>query len=631
MCGITGFVDFTRNSTAESLRSMVCTLNHRGPDDKGTEVVETDYAKVGMGQSRLSIIDLSEGGHQPMRLGQLVIVYNGEIYNFQEIKEKLTQLGHSFQSNSDTEVILHAFQEWGDKAVHRFIGMFAFVIFDEDKLEVKCFRDRTGVKPFYYWFRDDLFLFGSELKALAEHPKFTKEVEEKVLPSYLQHGYIPSPYSIFKDCFKLEPGHYLTLDLTTKGLSKHIYWSVLDYYAQPKLDIRYKEAKDQLHELLVSAFQYRMVADVPVGVFLSGGYDSTAVTAILQAHSDSQLQTFTIGFEEGNNEAPYAKKTANFLGTKHTEYICTTSEAQEIIPQLPYFYDEPFGDSSAIPTTLVSRLARKTVTVALSADGGDEVFCGYNSYFRLNQLNNQLNRVPNSLKPAVSRLYPLIKAVKTGANPDLQHKAASAVESLNKDELKQLQLLFQRMNEKPQYYVASFFKHPVKSTPSPFAHNGVHFSDPLEVAMAVGYQSYLQNDILTKVDRATMSISLEGREPLLDHRIIEFAARLPLSFKYGGGNNGKKILKDIVHEYAPKEMMDRPKSGFSLPIYRWLRNDLSYLLDEYLSEEALEWSGVWNTEFVSKQVRDFRANKLHYSPLIWYLLMFQMWWKRWMM
>lgn len=630
MCGITGFIDFNKKTDKAILESMVHSLHHRGPDDRGLEIIRSDKAAVGLGQSRLSIIDLTEGGHQPMRFENTLIVFNGEIYNYKEIKAELKALGHTFISSSDTEVILHAFHEWGDQAILRFIGMFAFALYDHNKQEIKFFRDRPGVKPFYYWYQDGLFLFGSELKALMAHPFFKKEINIEVLPSYLHLGYIPSPHSIFKECLKLNPGHQLTFDLKTRQISISQYWDVLHYYKSPKLDISYEEAKERMHSILKSAFNYRMVADVPVGVFLSGGYDSTAVAAMIQSEQKSRLRTFTIGFEEGNNEAPFAKQTANYFGTDHTEYICTTKEAQDIIPDLPYYYDEPFGDSSAIPTALVSRLARKSVTVALSADGGDEVLCGYGSYFNLNQLNNHLNKVPRNLKPVFSPFSSLLKHLSLPVDVSLKHKASSALEAMNKDELKQIQLLFQRMFEKPQSYIASFFNSDIKPIKSPYELDYNGFDQPLEVAMAADYKSYLNNDILTKVDRATMSISLEGREPLLDHRIVEFAARLPLSYKYSGGNYGKRILKDIVHDYIPKEMMDRPKSGFSLPIYSWLRGDLGYLLDEYLSEEALTKPGIWNVKFVSRQVALFRCGKLHYTPLIWYMLMFQMWWKKWM-
>ena len=508
--------------------------------------------------------------------------------------------------------------------------MFSFAIYNAKTEKLTLYRDRAGVKPMYYFEHKGIFLFGSELKALMAHPRFEKEINSNVLLQYFQLGYIPAPHTIFKHCYKLKPGHRLDYDLSSKSYSTVPYWNVRDYYAAPKLSMDYPEAKDALKDLLVSAFQYRMVSDVPVGVFLSGGYDSTAVASILQTHQSEKIKTFTIGFEEGNNEAPFAKETAVYLGTDHHEYICTTSEAQKIIPQLPFFYDEPFGDSSAIPTSLVSQMARKEVTVALSADGGDEVFCGYNSYFNLQKQMATLNRVPSALKSAFSALAPLTSISSGLVSPGLKHKARSALASLDTNDHRQASQLFQKMKEKPLSYLRKFFSKDIGQTSSPYAMDYTNFDTPLEGAMAADYLSYLPDDILTKVDRATMSVSLEGRDPLLDHRIIEFAARLPLDYKYGGGNEGKRILKDIVHDYVPRKMMDRPKAGFSLPIYSWLRGDLSYLVEEHLSESALARSGLFNVPFVKRQVDLFMDRKLHYSPLIWYLLMFQMWWDEWM-
>jgi asparagine synthase (glutamine-hydrolysing) len=628
MCGITGFIDYQDTSSKDLLTTMVKTLTHRGPDDYGVEIISNSNANIGLGQSRLSIIDLSQAGHQPMHYQHLSIVFNGEIYNYKSIRKDLEELGHKFFSDTDTEVILRGVAEWGQQAVHRFIGMFVYAIYDSNTQCLTITRDRAGVKPLYYWINNGLFLFGSELKALMAHPRFEKEIDLRVMPSYLHHGYIPTPYSIFKNCYKLQPGHHLTFSLSNQIIEIRSYWDVLTYYRQPKMNINYKDAKGELHEILKSAFNYRMVADVPVGVFLSGGFDSTAVASVLQAQRTEKLKTFTIGFEGGNNEAPYARQTAELLGTDHTEYICTTEEGQAIIPTLPYYYDEPFGDSSAIPTTLVSRIAREKVTVALSADGGDETFCGYNSYFKLNQLNQRLNLVPAGLKSSSKLFASLAKTLPV--NKVTRHKAVSALEAVQQNEAQQLQLLFKRMNEKPKSYVANYFNNPIIAYSSPYEINIQDFNFPGEIALAIDYKSYLQNDILTKVDRATMSVSLEGREPLLDHSIIEYVARLPFDYKYAGGENGKRILKDIVYQYVPKAMMDRPKSGFSLPIYDWLLGDLDYLLDEYLSKEALSWSGVFNVDFVYGQVTLFKKKKMHYSPIIWYLLMFQMWWKQWM-
>lgn len=629
MCGITGYIDFNKRTDQEIIGKMVQTIRHRGPDDFGAENFESSYAIIGLGQARLSIIDLSEAGHQPMHFQNLIIVFNGEIYNYKEIKAELEKKGHSFKSSSDTEVVLHAFYEWGHQAIHRFIGMFALCIYDKTKEELILIRDRAGVKPLYYYYKNGLFLFASELKPFMKHPAFAKLIDQQVLPLYLQYGYIPSPHSIFQNCYKLNAGSRLILKLKNQAIKISNYWNVSSFYTKPKLTINYEEAKTELHQLLKSALNYRMVADVPVGIFLSGGYDSTAVAAILQSQHMERLKTFTIGFEEGNNEAPYAEETSKYIGTDHTEFICTTKEAQNIIPNLPYYYDEPFADSSAIPTMLVSKIAKKGVSVALSADAGDEVFCGYEHYSKLNNHLKYLNVVPEMLKPIIRQIgLGLVNFLPL--NESNYHKVHSFFKSLNKDQLKQSQELFQLSIEKPYSYLNLFLSNPLPGRISPFNLDTNGFHNPTEVAMAFDYKVYLQNDILTKVDRATMSVSLEGREPLVDHRLIEFAAQLPIEYKYDG-NTKKRILKDIVHEYIPKEMMDRPKTGFSLPIYDWLRNDLSYLIDEYLNKEALSWSGLLNEEFISIEVCKFREKKLYYFPIIWYLLMFQMWFKKWVM
>ncbi|MCH7412060.1 asparagine synthase (glutamine-hydrolyzing) [Belliella sp. R4-6] len=631
MCGITGFIDFNNNTTKETLQGMVSSMSHRGPDDSGIELFQENNCLIGFGQARLSIIDLSDAGHQPMEYNHFTIVFNGEIYNYKDVRSELEAIGHVFSTQTDTEVILQSFEEWGISCVDRFIGMFAFVIYDKQTKKMYAFRDRAGVKPFYYYHHKNLFLFGSELKALMAHPFFEKTIDTSVLPNYFNYGYIAAPYTIFINTHKLLPGHILELDITTQKITQTKYWDLRRYYLKPKLDLSYPEIKSEVKSLMQSAFDYRMVADVPVGVFLSGGYDSTAVTALLQGKSSKALKTFTIGFEEGNNEAPFAAETAKYLGTDHTEYICTTKEAQEIISTLSLYFDEPFGDSSAIPTILVSKLAKEDVTVALSADAGDEIFCGYDSYFNLHAFLQKLDNVPKIFKGNWTKT--LTKSIQKNGfinQSKNAHHLTSVLGVLNEEPLQKSADLFQAMAEKPVGYIDSIFKKKISPYSSSFEINTSGFQHPLEVAMNIDFNSYLPNDILTKVDRATMSVSLEGREPLLDHRLAAYVAQIPMKFK-SDGISGKKILKDIVHDYVPKSMMDRPKAGFSLPIYTWLRGDLSYLLDEYLSKEALGISGLFNVDFLIGEIEKFKEKKLHYSPIIWYLLMFQMWYKRWIL
>jgi len=629
MCGIAGFIDFNKKTKQEIIGQMVHTMQHRGPDDQGAENYDCIDALIGMGQARLSIIDLSPAGHQPMHYKNLSVIFNGEIYNYKEIRKELVKSGHLFISDSDTEVILHAYEEWGHMFVHQLIGMFVIVVYDRANNKITFFRDRAGVKPIFYYWNKEMFIYASELKALFVHPDFKKTINNSALALYFDFGYIPAPYSIFNNTFKIEPGKTLSIDLTSKRISIDAYWKIEEFYCKPKYNISYQDAKAEVSKLLNSACNYRMVADVPVGVFLSGGYDSAVVTAILQKDRTEKLKTFTIGFEEGNNEAPFASETAKYLGTDHHEFICTTREAQAIIPDLPYFYDEPFADSSAIPTTLVSQLARKHATVALSADGGDEVFAGYGSYFKLDKYLNNLNFVPDLFKSSLRPVLKLLSQIAPQSMPDLTHKIKGISVALNKNRKDQAAELFRLSNSLPDSYMNKLFLNSPDKYSTKYSGNFKDFSNEIEIALAVDYQMYLQNDILTKVDRATMSVSLEGREPLLDHRLIEFAVQLPLSYKYDG-ITGKRILKDIVYDYIPKEMMDRPKSGFSLPIYTWLRGDLSYLIDEYLCNDSLTKSGLFNLSFVVKQVDLFKKNKLHYQPFIWKLLMFQMWYFRWM-
>jgi asparagine synthase (glutamine-hydrolysing) len=629
MCGIAGYIDFNKRTQADVITQMVKILHHRGPDDKGAEQYYEETAIIGLGQARLSIIDLSKSGHQPMHYNDNCIVFNGEIYNFKEIKQELEKMGHKFISNSDTEVILHGYEQWGTEFVHQLIGMFIIAIYDKRNRKVIFIRDRTGVKPIYYYWNDGLFIFASELKAFHIHSDFIKRIDKNALALYFDFGYFPAPYAVFENTYKIEPGKILTIDLNAKAISIDTYWNIEDYYCKPKFNFSYQDAKSQIRDLLISAFNYRMVADVPVGIFLSGGYDSAAVTAILQKDRTEKLKTFTIGFEEGNNEAPYSRETAKFLGTDHTEFICTTKEAQAIIPTLSFFYDEPFADSSAIPTMLVSQVARNHVTVALSADAGDEIFVGYTHYFRLYSYLNKLNRVPNSLKSSFQPLLNLFSDMVPMTTPVLKHKIKGFAKALNQDKLYQTAQLYRISSSLPEFYMRNLFLNVPLKNSTKYNGNFAAFANELEVLLAIDYQMYLQNDILTKVDRATMSVSLEGREPFLDHRLVEFAVQLPIEYKYDG-ITGKRILKEIVHEYIPKEMMLRPKAGFTLPIYSWLAGDLSYLIDDYLNEKAIEESGLFNTNFVMKQIKLFRENKFHYKPFIWKLLMFQMWYARWM-
>jgi asparagine synthase (glutamine-hydrolysing) len=630
MCGITGFIDFNKRSSEEVLVRMNNCMVHRGPDDKGTYFDLGSEQAIGLAQRRLSILDLSPLGHQPMFFENYIIVFNGEVYNFKEIRTELESFGYDFKSDSDTEMILKAFHKWGIACLEKFIGMFAFVLYDTNTQSITIVRDRAGVKPLFYYWQNNIFLFGSELKALVAHPDFKKELDMNAAALFLTYNYVPAPYTIYKQTNKLLPGHYAILDLKNKSLEIKKYWDVFDSYNKPKLDISEKEAMDHVEGLFKSAFNYRMVADVPVGVFLSGGYDSTAVTSVLQASNTNKIKTFTIGFDvPAFNEAGEAKKIAAYLGTEHTEYYCTPKEAFEIIPQLPDIYDEPFADNSTIPTVLVSRLARKSVTVALSADGGDEIFAGYDKFNRAKAFTEQLPGFVQALAGnAMSMVEPeSIPYFNKKYNFSTRYRKMRKIWK-SRDGLIALKTISQFM---PEEEVQIFCKNHVDWYPTAFDSGNQlnNNSDLINKMLSIDYKTFLSDNNLNKMDRATMSVSLEGREPLLDQRIIEFVAQLPSTLKVKNGVN-KYLLKQIVHKYVPKQMMDRPKMPFVAPINIWFQNELKDFFLQYLDKDRLEKQGIFNPEPII-QLRDsyLKGNKENVQKL-WNLLVFQMWYDRWM-
>lgn len=632
MCGISGFVDFSKKTDEAILQKMNRMLTHRGPDGEGYGIYQNEKAVIGLGHRRLSIIDLTEGGSQPQTFGSLHITFNGEIYNYEEIKKELEAKGHTFHSHSDTEVILHSYAEWGSDCLRRFIGMFAFVIYDEHKKKIFACRDRPGVKPFIYYWKDGLFLFGSELKAIMQHPFFPKHINNDTIAAYMQYGFVPTPHCIFHDTYKLKPGHFLELDIDRASVKTTQYWNVYDAYNKPLLKIDLPDAISETEKLLTSAFQYRMVSDVPVGVFLSGGYDSSCVTALLQANNTEKIKTFTIGVADtGLNEAPFAKEIAARLGTDHTEYYCTEKEALEIVPQLPFFYDEPFADSSAIPTTLVSKVAREKVTVALSADGGDEIFAGYNRYDYAQKFGKTLQNLPGFVRKGAASIMDVLPAssIPVLNKKYLFHSRYEKVKTLLKNPSRQnvLMSMTQQMNESD---INELFKKSVSRLATAFDSEELKKENHSVITymMAVDYQTYLLDDILQKVDRAAMSVSLEGREPFLDQRVIEWAAQLPMEYKYNKGNK-KFILKEIVHKYLPKEMMDRPKMGFGIPIATWLLNDLKPFVEKYFDEAFINQQDIFNNSEIQRIKSSFYDGKKERAEKIWYLLMFQMWYDKW--
>ncbi len=633
MCGISGFIDFNKMMEKDTLKEMTDVLHHRGPDDSGYGFHALEEANIGLGHRRLSILDLSKHGHQPMSYKELEIIYNGEVYNFAQIKKELESFGYDFVSHSDTEVILKSWHKWGVKCIDKFNGMFAFAVLDKKRRKVYLFRDRAGVKPLYWYEKNSTILFASELKSFHKFDKFDKEINIEAVALFLRYQYIPQPHSIFKFCKKLRAGHYLEIDLPNKKVSERKYWDVIDHYNKPKLDISLDEAIERTQTLLERAFEYRMVSDVPVGIFLSGGYDSSIVTALLQKNRTQKLKTFTIGFhEKGFDEAPYAAKVAEYLGCDHTEYYCTQKDALKIIPDLAYIYDEPFADASAIPTTLVSSLARKKVTVSLSADGGDEVFAGYDKYTQTLRYHNFFKKFPNFLHDPMTSIMDMI-------NPEyipVMNKTYNFKTRYEKvKEILKSKNCVEAMDYTGMYFTASqtrsILKKELNGIETDFAKATTlnDENDDINKMLAIDYKTYLCDDILTKIDRATMSVSLEGREPLLDYTIIEFAARLPSQYKYKNENK-KYILKEITHKYLPKEIMDRPKMGFGVPIYDWFKDELKEYFLIYLDEERLKREGIFNVDEIIRLRDKYLNAEAENVEKLWSILMFEMWYERWM-
>jgi len=631
MCGIVGFID--KNKSISILSDMLEIQSYRGPDDSG--VYFDAKSGVHFGHNRLSIQDLSSHGHQPFvsDCENYVIVFNGEVYNFKSIKEELQSLGYQFISKSDTEVILYSYKEWGIECIEKFIGMFAFALLDRIQNKLILVRDRAGVKPLYYYTDEKQFIFSSEIKSFHKYPKFKKKQNIEVLPYFFQFGYIPAPYTIFKNCFKLEAGHYLEYNIQNTTFKINKYWDVNDFYLQDKITKNEDAILEDIENILDDAIDLRMVSDVPVGVFLSGGYDSSLVAAILAKKQGKKINTFTIGFDdEKYNEAKHAKSIAQYLGTDHTEYYMKNSDMLELVESLPFYYDEPFGDSSALPMMIVSKLAREHVTVALSADGGDEAFCGYSKYFFLNKFQDIFS---NSFKREVLKVglnlfsvdsvayinEKLPKNIKQTNIKDKYTKFQRAINSSSLEEMFENASSYVDKNE-----IARFLK--VNKSQELFNKwekiGNIEF---LNQMMAIDYKLFMSDDVLTKVDRATMSVSLEGREPLLDHRIIEYMARVPLDIKYKN-RQGKYLLREVLYKYLPKEMVDKPKSGFQIPLNEWLRDELKPLVLKYLDETMLDKT-IFNIKEITQLKKRFFAG-VDIGTTIWFILMYQMWKEKWL-
>jgi asparagine synthase (glutamine-hydrolysing) len=627
MCGLTGFLGPSRPATElrATVRRMSDAIVHRGPDDSGAFI---DAANgLGLGFRRLAIVDLSEAGHQPMlsASGRYVIVFNGEVYNYEAIRRELLSEGVApeFRGHSDTEVMLAAIEAWGlERAVKRFIGMFAFALWDTRERVLHLVRDRMGVKPMYYGFSRGTFFFGSELKSLRRHPDFEGNVDRSAVAAYLRFLYVPAPLSIYKGICKQTPGTIVTLTAGATDVRTTTYWSAQEA-AERGVRERFrgneKEAIDELDSLLRDAVALRMVADVPLGVFLSGGIDSTLVTALMQAQAAQPVKTFTIGFSEGAyNEAEYAATIARHLGTAHTELYVTPREAMDVIPKLPRMYDEPFADSSQIPTYLVSLMARQYVTVSLSGEGGDEVFGGYRRYFEGQRVLRTFGRVPGPLRRAIGRG---ISAIPPRRWDRLlawrQPQAGTQMTKLAR-------VLGARSLDDFYWDVVSHWPANIVRDASAPALPSTRLSNPVERMMLLDQLTYLPDDILAKVDRASMAASLEAREPLLDHRVVELAWSLPPEMKVRGGT-GKKILRDVLDRYVPRPLIDRPKMGFKVPIDTWLTGPLRGWAEELLDEKHLREQALLDVAAVRNVWNDFVQGRTRQQDHVWAMLMLQAW------
>lgn len=628
MCGIAGYWSLNNTKTDSHLiNTMAQAIEHRGPDDIGVFLDDG----LALGHTRLSIHDLSSSGHQPMFTSsqRWVIVFNGEIYNYRELREELlTETNYQFHSESDTEVLLNAIEYWGvATTLNKSVGMFAFAAFDRDSKQLYLARDRFGEKPLYYGIQNNVFGFASEIKSLKllKQLGWQFEINRQALATYMRFGYVPTPCCIFQHIGKLEPGSYMVIN--SSGQEKlEYYWRAIDVINKQQFLGTFSEATSVLEEKLKQALELQMQADVPLGAFLSGGIDSSTIVALMQSMSSQKINTFSIGFNEAEfNEAEYARAVAKHLGTNHTDLYLTEQQSLDVIPSLPCLYDEPFADSSQIPTYLVSKIAKSKVAVSLSGDAGDELFGGYNRYFLANTVKdkilanaaiywaviniprfglNWLSKLPLKQAHLFDKLMKLQNIVRNGKNSP-------------EDLYKQICSQNYQSNLVLQAQEYSIFDGTQRT-------EGVGSLTFQEWMMFVDSQTYMMDDILTKVDRAAMAVSLETRVPFLDHRVYEFAWQLPLEYKIKNGI-GKRVLRSVLHRYVPKELIERPKMGFGIPLAKWLRNDLKDWAASLLAPQKIEQQGYLNSRVVSQYWQQHQSGKRNWQAALWTILMFQAW------
>lgn len=629
----------TRSEAMSVLRAMGQNILHRGPDDAGEWF--DDVSGLGLAHRRLSIQDLSSAGHQPMPSpsGRYVIAFNGEIYNHLELRQSLKKIGamSNWKGHSDTETLVAGFDAWGVQlTIEQAVGMFAMAVWDNVDEQLFLVRDRAGEKPLYYGWQGSSFLFGSELKALTAHPDFERNICRDALTVFFRHNYIPGPHCIWQGIKKLLPGCLLVCDLKRKTEKLIQYWSGKQVAERAKAEIQTEaQAVALIQQSLNKAIERQMISDVPLGAFLSGGIDSSTVVALMQSQSRLPVRTFSIGVHEKQyNEAEFARQVAQHLKTEHTEFYVSPQDALDVVPHLPHVYDEPFADSSQIPTYLVSKLARAHVTVALSGDAADEIFCGYNRYMLTQKLWPRISRLPLPLRKAVAKLiqslspdvlsallYPVKKAVLRGPSVDIgdkMHKGALMLSSITIDEL-----LLNLVSIWPDpSNLVNHGKEPLtvltNSAIKPVCTNDV------ETMMARDMLSYMVDDILVKVDRAAMSVSLETRAPFLDHEVIETAWALPFEYKLRHGKS-KWVLREILYQYVPRQLIDRPKIGFGVPVNEWLRGPLRAWAESLLDVRKLEQQGYLDVGVVQRVWQEHVSGARNWGERLWAVLMFQSW------